>query len=100
VASLAVLLTGVLLLMPLPRHWQGGGWRNTLLDLGHVPLFAALTLALRGALGGQWYRPVLVSVAVAGLAEILQAGTSRSPSFPDFLHGSLGALAVGLVIRA
>jgi hypothetical protein len=99
VAAFAILLTGFLLLTPLPRHWQGGGWRNTLLDLGHVPLFAGLTVALRRVLGGPWYRPVLVSIGVAALGELLQAGTNRSPSLLDLLHGSLGALAAGLVIR-
>jgi hypothetical protein len=98
-AGFAVALAGLLLLVPLPRAWQGG-WRSKLLDLGHVPLFAVLTFALRPAGRGPWHRPALLAVALAGLAELLQAGVGRSADFYDFLRGAAGALAAGLVLRA
>src|SRR5262249_17730978 len=45
-------------------------------------------------------RPVLLAIAVAGLAEIVQHFVGRTASWFDFLHGSLGALAAGSLIRA
>lgn len=99
--GLAVVL--FLLLVPLPRSWQGG-WQGKLLDLGHVPLFAALTLCLWAAFRGPWYWPAAVGVVVAGLGEIgqllLPARMGRTADVPDFLRGAAGALAAGLVIRA
>jgi hypothetical protein len=97
VVTLAV--TCVLLLIPLPRGWHGG-WRGELLDAGHVPLFAAVAVSLWVWLRPALVRPVLIAVAVAGLAEVVQHFVGRTASWFDFLHGSLGALAAGACIRA
>jgi hypothetical protein len=99
VACLALALAGLLLFCPLPRAWEGG-WRSELCDFGHVPLFAVLTLALRRAVGGPWYRPVLVTLALAALVEIVQPFVGRTGSLADFLRGAAGALAAGALLRA
>jgi hypothetical protein len=97
-ALAALAAVGVLLLAPLPHAWQSG-WRARLLDFGHVPLFAALTVALWPALRGPWYRPVLAAVAVAALGEVLQGFVDRTPDWADLLHGALGALSAGVALR-
>ena len=96
---LPVALTAALLLVPLPRAWHGG-WRSTLFDLGHVPLFVALTLALGVILRVRWYWPVLLAIVIAGLGEWLQSFVSRSADVMDFLRGAASALAAGTVLRA
>jgi hypothetical protein len=98
-AALALAGAGALLLVPLPAHWHGG-WRGRLFDLGHVPLFAALTALLGRALGGGWLRPTFLAVAAAALGEVAQLLVGRSASLSDFLLGASGALAAGLVLRA
>ena len=98
VAILAVVLTAVLLLMPL-GHTGEGSWQSTLLDLGHVPLFAALTFALAAALR-PWYTPTLSTVVLAGLAEVVQPRFGRTGDLLDFLRSAAGALAAGATLRA
>lgn len=97
VAILAVILTAVLLLMPLGRVGESG-WQSTLLDLGHVPLFAALTFALAAVLR-PWYTPTLIAVLLAGLAELVQPRFGRTGDLLDFLRSAAGALAAGAVLR-
>lgn len=91
--------TAALLLLPLPRDWRAG-WRGELLDFGHVPLFAAFTLALWAWLRPSILKPVAIAVAVAGLAEVVQHFVGRTASWADWLNGSLGALAAGAVLTA
>src|SRR5947209_7295467 len=80
------------LLTPLPGSWQGA-WRSKVLDLGHVPLFAALTVLLWASLGPGLFRPVLVALAAAGVGEVFQTwAPGRTPDLLDFLRGALGAL--------
>ena len=67
----------VLLLAPLPTGWRAG-WREKLLDFGHVPLFAVLVVALRGGLGVRPGWSVLVAVAAAGLVEVIQPAVGRT----------------------
>jgi hypothetical protein len=92
-----------LLLVPLPRSWQGS-WQGKTLDFGHVPLFAALTLALQAGLRRSWILSAGIALAVAGLGEVLQElfsqSLGRSGNLADFLRGAAGALAAGLLIRA
>jgi hypothetical protein len=93
-------LTAALLLLPLP-DWCQGDWQARLLDFGHVPLFAALTLLLWACLGPGLWRPVLIAVALAGAAEVAQGWVGgRTPDALDFLRGSLGALAAAAGVGA
>jgi hypothetical protein len=98
----ALLIVGVslaLLLVPIPAAWSGG-WRSRVFDLGHVPLFAALTAALSWAIGGRWHGALLIALAVAALAEVAQHLVGRTAELDDFLLGGAGALAAGLILRA
>src|SRR4051812_41449700 len=88
-AGLALGAAALLLLCPLPRDWEGG-WRGQSFDLGHVPLFAALTAALWRGRGGAWYVPVLPALALAALPEVVQPYFGRSGSLADFLRGGAG----------
>jgi hypothetical protein len=90
--------TCLALLAPLPRSWRGG-WQSQFLDFGHVPLFAGLTVALWAAFRGPWYRPALVAIAAAALAEVVQPTFGRSGDLLDFLRGGAGALAAAALIR-
>jgi len=94
VAGLAVGAVMTSLLMPLPARWHGN-WQGRFFDLGHVPLFALLTLVLWRVLRGSWHGPVLVSLALAALAEVVQGYCGRSASFLDFVRGALG---VGIAV--
>ena len=88
-----------LLLMPRPGRWLGV-WHGELLDLGHVPLFAALVLILRYGAGFTLARALLATVGVAALAEVVQPWVGRSGGWADFLTGVLGALAAAAAVRA
>ncbi|MBA4065973.1 MAG: hypothetical protein C0501_20090 [Isosphaera sp.] len=88
-----------LLLMPRPARWLGA-WHGELLDLGHVPLFAALVLVLRFAAGFTVGRALLAAVAVAAVAEVVQPWVGRSGGWADFLTGVLGAVAAAAAVRA
>jgi hypothetical protein len=95
----AIGVVTLLLLMPLPENWQGD-WQGKVFDLGHVPLFAGLVLVLRWLLGRTWPWPVLLSLALAALAELVQGACGRSASVLDFVRGALGIGIAVLVIRA
>lgn len=99
VALIAFLVVTVLLLVPLPHVWSLR-WRAALLDLGHVPLFAAFVVALRFGTRLSLVACVSIAVAVAGLGEVLQDFTGRTASWSDWLNGSLGALAAMAVLLA
>jgi hypothetical protein len=99
VAGLALAGTALLLLCPLPAAWEGG-WRSQFFDLGHVPLFAGLTLVFWWVFRGPWYWPILPALAVAGLAEVVQESVGRSGNVADFLRGGAGILAAAFLIRA
>jgi hypothetical protein len=86
-----VALGGLLLLIPLPQSHR---YRLVagLLDLGHVPLMAALAWAMLRVLGRRgWVLGAAVGLAAGG--EFLQwLAPSRSPDWGDFVHGSIGAV--------
>jgi hypothetical protein len=98
-AAPALALVTVLLLMPLPRSWHGG-WQGKFFDLGHVPLFGALTLYLWWGFGRSWLPAIATALALAGLAEIVQDWFGRSSSFLDFVRGALGIAAAFVLVRA
>ncbi|MDB5312716.1 MAG: hypothetical protein JWO38_6918 [Gemmataceae bacterium] len=98
-ALIAVAVTAGLLLAPLPPDFLGA-WQGKLLDLGHVPLFAALVFALRAGIGPPLWRSLAVAIGLAGLAEIIQPTFGRTGDWADFVRGALGALSAAAVIRA
>lgn len=98
IAWVALVAVTALLLAPLPPHWLGP-WQGRLLDFGHVPLLAALVLALRAGLGSL-PRALLLALGVAALAEVVQPLVGRTGDWIDLLRGSLGALAGAAAIRA
>jgi hypothetical protein len=100
VAGVLIGLALLLLVMPLPRHWYGGGWRGKVCDLAHVPLFALLTLGLAVLCRGAWYLPAGISVALAALAEVVQHWTGRSGNVRDFLRGAVGVAIAVVVVHA
>lgn len=87
------LVLSALLLPPIPRplHTPVIGYA---LDLLHVPLFAATFLAALRILRPRMRRadPAAagLSVAMAGVLEVLQGMTSREPSWSDFALSLLG----------
>ncbi len=95
-ATLAVVVA--LLLSPIPPGTLGV-WQERLLDSGHVPLFAALILALYIGYGSlRW--ALVFTLVVAGLAEVVQPFFGRAGDWIDLLRGSLGAFCATAVIRA
>ncbi|MCI0462950.1 MAG: hypothetical protein L0Z62_38885 [Gemmataceae bacterium] len=96
---LAVALTALLLLVPFPAG-SGGGWRGKLLDLGHVPLFAALAAWLWLALGRRWTWPVVITLTLAAVAELAQDAVGRSGNVADFVRSALGVAAAVVLVRA
>ena len=91
IASLPVIAAAVLLCLPLPLDWRTA-WRSKLLDLGHVPLFALLTVcAYRSGLFGRWSALGLATI-VAGCGELVQQVVHRSSDVADFLRGVIGAV--------
>jgi hypothetical protein len=94
----ALVAAAALLLAPIPPGWLGI-WQGELLDFGHVPLFAALVLALRAGFGSlRW--ALAAALAVAGLAEVVQPLVGRTGDWIDLLRGVLGSLAGAAAIRA
>ncbi len=85
--------------MPLPFAWSIG-WRASLLDLGHLPLFAGLTCLFCWWLKPRLVVPVLLVVALAGSAEVAQHFVGRTASWLDFANGSLAAGATGFLFVA
>src|SRR5262245_39449559 len=88
-----------LLLAPFPPTLLGP-WQGKILDLGHVPLFAVLVVALRFAFRTRLVWPLLVAVVVAGLAEVIQPYFGRTRDWVDFLNGVLGSLAGATAVLA
>ena len=99
IALIAVVVAAGLLFAPTSVA-RLGVWRDRLLDFGHVPLFAALLLALRAGFGPPLRGPLLVTIGLAALAEIVQPCLGRSGGWIDFLRGALGALAAAAAVRA
>ena len=99
IALVAVLGTAGLLLAPIPPRLLGV-WQAEFLDFGHVPLFAALVVALRMGMGPPVRRPLLVAVVLAGLAELVQPWFNRTADWMDFFRGTLGATAGAAGVRA
>ena len=93
-AILAIIFVVGVLLAPLPASWQGH-WQSKFFDLGHVPLFAALTLGLWFALGRRWPWPALLSLMIAGLAELVQDYFGRTGNWQDFVRGHWESLPQG-----
>jgi hypothetical protein len=87
-----------LLFLPLPREWSRG-WRVTLLDFGHVPLFAALVFIWTPRDRPVW-RTLLFAVALAGAVELVQKFVDRTADWGDFVRGAIGALCAALLILA
>jgi hypothetical protein len=85
--------------MPLPERWQGD-WQGKFFDLGHVPLFAALTVCLWWFLRRFLLWSAVISLAVAALAEMIQDQFGRTGSLSDFVRGALGVLAAVVALRA
>ena len=96
-AVLAILVVIIVLLIPLPESWHGR-WQSKFFDLGHVPLFAALTLGLWFTLGRRWPWPALLALGVAGLAELVQDHFGRTGNWEDFVRGALGVAAAVVLI--
>lgn len=94
----AVLLAAVLLFSPLPGA-VAGGWRGTLLDFGHVPLFAALVFVWSVPDRSPW-RYALLAAALAGLVEVVQYFVGRSADWGDLFRGVLGAFAAAAGLTA
>jgi hypothetical protein len=95
----AVALAALLLLMPFPAG-SGGDWRGKVLDLGHVPLFAVLAGWLWLTLGRGWTWPVVISLTLAALTELVQGAVGRSGNVADFLRSALGVAAAVMFVRA
>lgn len=99
VMALGLVSVAVVLLLPLPHVWKAT-WRAKLLDLGHIPLFAFLTLCVYWtAQRGQWFAFVLAT-SVAALCETAQAAVHRSADFFDFLRGVAGSLLAVVCLQA
>jgi hypothetical protein len=98
VVAFTLAFSGFLLLIPLPLAWEGG-WRSRLFDLGHVPLFAVITLVLAHVFGG-WHWGVMAALSLAALIEFAQHFVGRSGDLADFLRGAAGVLAAGASLLA
>jgi hypothetical protein len=88
-----------LLFAPLPTGWLGV-WQGQLLDFGHVPLFAALVVALRTGWGAPLWMALLGAISLAGLVEVGQPLVGRNGDWADFFRGCAGALSAAVAIRA
>jgi VanZ family protein len=98
-AAGALALVTVLLLMPLPRRWEGP-WQSKLFDLGHVPLFFALTLFLWLVLKRSWAWAFAIALTLGALTELVQDWFGRTSSLADFVRDTLGAACAFVVVRA
>ena len=96
---LPVLMVVAVLLAPLPSQYRAT-WVNRLLDLGHLPLFALLTISLWYASQRRVRIAFLLAVAIAGVMEICQLTFGRSASLFDFTTGVLGCLLAVVGLRA
>ena len=98
-ALLAVLAAAVVLLLtPLPATWSVP-WVGALMDLGHLPLMAGLTVALSWF--GGMRPPVAFGIALAiGVGgELGQSLVGRSSSAEDVLRNLCGALIGCVLLR-
>jgi hypothetical protein len=103
VLSILAPLVGALLLVdwPLPAT----AWVRVVEDFSHVPLFAAVTVALyaywRFPLRGSAWRALWIAAAsaivIGALTELLQTTVGRNGSWGDFHHDLLG---VGIALAA
>lgn len=93
VVLVAVAAAVGLLLVPLPKG-SGGGWVGELLNLGHVPLFAAFVMVL-AFWGLRTWLATSTAVALAVAAEWFQPWTGRHASPRDLLFGLFG-IAIGV----
>src|SRR5262245_38712753 len=98
-AAAGLALVTVLLLMPLPRSWDGP-WQGKLFDLGHVPLFFALTLFLWRVLNRSWLRALVISLTLGALTELVQDSFGRTSSVLDFVRDVLGAACAFVAVHA
>jgi hypothetical protein len=98
-AAAALVLVTALLLMPLPHRWEGP-WQSKLFDLGHVPLFCALTLFLWRVLNHSWAWALAISLGLGGLAELVQDYFGRTGNLLDFVRDVLGAAVAVVAVRA
>ncbi|HYT95358.1 MAG TPA: hypothetical protein VEL76_41955 [Gemmataceae bacterium] len=94
-----VALVTLLLLMPFPASWEGA-WQSKCFDLGHVPLFATLTICLWLVLGRSWLWPPVIALALAALTELVQDWFGRNGSLLDFVRGALGVAAAMVALHA
>src|SRR5262245_61577659 len=101
IAAFGVILAGViaLLVIPLPLSWRSG-WFSKLLDLGHIPLFAMLTLMMHRLLRVRLSVACGFAITAAGAGELLQTMVQRSADFGDFVRGAIGSLVAALLVRA
>jgi hypothetical protein len=90
-----------LLLTPFPEDWHAT-WSSKFFDLGHVPLFATVTVCLWWLLGRSLLWASAIALFLAGLGEVLQyeMAWGRSGDVPDFIRGALGVGAAGVLLHA
>lgn len=85
-AGLALALAGLFA----PIRPEGGDvLLKVAMDFFHIPLFAALTLVLAGALRRTW-AAIGFSLALIVISELVQPYFGRSESWVDALNGALG----------
>ncbi len=82
----------LLLLVPLPHGWSGS-WEGYVVDFGHVPLFAVLTIGLWWTFGESLFPAALLALVLAAGMEFTQSLVGRTASWIDFLLGTLGVAA-------
>ena len=86
------------LLMPLPNQ-NRSAWVSKLLDAGHVPLFALVTVCFWRIVGRRLWLAFSLAVALAVAAEVCQTFSGRSGELLDVVRGLLGALMAVLWLR-
>src|SRR5260370_36353415 len=99
--ALAILLLGLsvaALLVPLPRHFRSP-WHAKLFDLGHVPLFALVTVCFWWMVRPRLWLAFGLAAALAVATEIGQGFTGGSPELLGAVRGVLGALICVLVLH-
>jgi len=92
--GLAIICLGLAvagLLAPLPNQ-NRSAWVSKLLDAGHVPLFALVTVCFWRMVGRRIWLAFSLSVVLAVVAEVGQTFSGRSGELLDGVRGLLGAL--------
>jgi VanZ family protein len=79
------------LLVPLPNQSRSP-WVSKLLDVGHVPLFALVTVCFWRLVGRRIWLAFSLAVVSAVAAEVGQTFVDRSGDLLDVVRGLLGAL--------